>query len=185
MSGIVDFQRRMLNDEATRKAFAADPAKTLAGLGVTLPEGLKLPPTIDINVIDARLNEAKKAAAEEKISLPDVNKNDSAEALRVIEDTLPVRTRDLVDAKAVHQTLTHGGEAATAAVVAVLVVAAVVAVPVATVGRTAEGMERLNPALGIEKVSRGALGLTVQGPGGLRVEGLNVGQVADLIKAVR
>jgi hypothetical protein len=185
MPGIVEFQRKMLSDPATRQAFAADPKTVLRDMGVTLPEGVQLPDTIDLNILNSRLDEAKSAAAEEGFAIDSVDVNDTASVVRAIEDTLPVRSRDLMTAKAIHESLSRGGEAATAAAVAVAVVAAVVAVPVATVGRQAEGMERINPAFGIERVSRGQLGLTVHGPAGLRIENLNVNEVANLIKAIR
>ena len=139
-------------------------------------------------IVESSIAEVSNGLAEEKLDVADIRPSDTTDVIRVVEDAVPVRTRDLVAARAVHTNLNIASdEAARVQTIAVLgaVVAAVVAVPVATFGRTAEAVSRINPAAGIERVSRGALGITVTGPQGLRVEGLSVREVADLIKTIR
>lgn len=184
MSAIIEFQKRLLSDPSARAEFAANPRKFLEDLGIKLPEGIKVPSKIDPEVVEESISGVADSFSEENIRVENIDRTDANEVIRTIEDTIPARTRDLVAAKAIHSKFGHGGENATIAVVGA-VVAAVVAVPVATFGRSAEAVSRINPAAGIEKVSRGALGITIHGPNALRIEGLSVNEVATLIKSVR
>jgi hypothetical protein len=184
MSAIVEFQKRLLSDRTARAEFAANPKKFLDDLGIKLPEGMKVPNKIDPEVVEASISDVADSLTEENIRIENIDRTDPNEVIRTIEDMIPARTRDLVAAKAIHGKFGHVGDAATVAVVGA-VVAAVVAVPVATFGRSAEAVSRINPAAGIEKVSRGALGITIHGPNALRIEGLSVNEVATLIKSVR
>ena len=184
MSAIIEFQKKLLTDNNARAEFAANPTKFLTELGVQLPDEIRLPDQIDPAVIESAVADVQQGLAEEKIVIEDIDRSDANVVVRTIEDTIATRTRDLLAAKAVHGQLAPGSDRAIIALVAA-VVAAVVAVPVATFGRTADAVTRINPMAGIEKVSRSDLGITVQGPGGLRIEGLSVNDLATLIKQVR
>jgi hypothetical protein len=188
MSAIVEFQKKLLTDKQARENFAANPKKYLDDLGIKLPEGIDIPGSLDPALLEQQVAITSQNMVKEGINIDDIDRNDTNDVITAIENTVPALTKELVAAKGVHAALTATGrnpaEVATVAVVGA-VVAAVVAVPVAVYGIASEAVRKINPAAGIEKISRGALGLTVHGPNGLRVEGLSVNEVAQLIKTIR
>lgn len=188
MSAVVEFQKKLLTDKKAREDFAANPKKFLDKLGVKLPEGIVVPDNLDPAVLEQQIATTSENMAKEGVTIENINRDDTGDVIETVEHTVPALTKDLVVAKGVHATLTSTGRnPADTATVAVLgaVVAVVVAVPAAVYGRGADAVTKINPVAGIERVSRGALGLTVHGPNGLRVEGLSVNEVAQLIKSIR
>jgi hypothetical protein len=185
MSKVMEFQKLLLTDADARKQFAADPKAFLTEYGVELPKDLKLPATLDYATVDKQITAVAEGLKEDGVSLSKLDTSDSTAVINVIGDAVAVRTADLAAAKAVHSAIggRNPGDVATVAVVGA-VVAAVVAVPVATFGRTADWVTKINPA-GIEKITRGQLGITVYGPNGLRLEGLSVNDAASLIRTLR
>jgi hypothetical protein len=191
MSKVLDFQQKLLTDPATRKAFSENPAKLLRELGVELPAGTRVPATIPLKEIEAQVRQVRIHLEEEKIDLGRVSPGDPAAVTRFLEDAIPLRTRDLRVARAVHAEALAplGGrnprDAATVVVVGA-VVAAVVAVKVSVVGEVETAFANtIKEARGIEGLSRSALGFVLHGPNGIRVEGLDATAVVDIIKAVR
>lgn len=185
MSKVLEFQKLLLTDPEARKQFASNPKEFLSEYGVELPEDLKIPATLDHATVDRQITAVAEGLKEDGVSLSKIDTADSTAVTSVIGDAVAVRTADLAAAKAVHSAISgrNPGDVATVAVVAA-VVGAVVAVPVATFGRTADWVTKINPA-GIEKITRGQLGITVHGPNGLRLEGLSVNDAAALIRTLR
>jgi hypothetical protein len=186
MSKVLEFQKKLLTDESARKKFAADPKGFLKDQGVKLPAGLTLPAQLDAAVVNRQISAVAAGLKEEKIDIETLDTSDAHGVTTVIGDAMDVRTRDLAAARAVHTEIAGRGPDGRNATVAVVgaVVAAVVAVPVATFGRSADWVTRVNPA-GIEKISRGQLGMTLHGPQGLRIEGISVDDAAALIRNLR
>jgi hypothetical protein len=192
MATVAEFQQRLLTDPEARRAFAANPRQYLADNGLQLPEGVELPESLDINVLDQQANQVGANIADQSASLERLNPANVTDVTDFIAATVPVINRDLDVAASVHDRLREGGaislDPAARATVAVIaaVVAAVVAVPVAVYGVVAESVEQnLLPASGIRRVTRGATGLTLEGPHGLRVAGLTVDEVAQIIRSER
>jgi len=193
MTTALEFQRMLLTDEAARRAFAEDPKKFLADNGLELPKGLELPDTLDAEVVEADIARVNTNIEEVGASLESLDTLSASEVTDFVSATVPVINRDLDVAASVHDRMIASNQAArledpsARATVAVVgaVVAVVVAVPVAVFGVVAGNEDVLLPASGIRRVSRGATGLTVEGPSGLRVHGLSVNEVAELIKHTR
>jgi len=192
MATVEEFQQTLLTDPEARRAFAANPRQYLADNGLQLPEGVELPESLDINVLDQQANQVGANIADQSASLERLNPANVTDVTDFIAATVPVINRDLDVAASVHDRLREGGaislDPAARATVAVIaaVVAAVVAVPVAVYGVVAESVEQnLLPASGIRRVTRGATGLTLEGPHGLRVAGLTVDEVAQIIRSER
>lgn len=191
-SKILEFQKKLLSDAATRKAFAENPSKVLGELGVSLPPNTKLPHSIPLKEIEEQVRHVQAALDEQKIDLSEVPVGDPPAVTRFIEEAIPLRTSDLRLARNVHDAFVSAaripggpGDAATVAVVGA-VVAAVVAVPVAVFGKTAKDFERfVNPAAGIESISRIGGSFVLHGPAGVRVEGLDAAGVVNVIKGLR
>lgn len=192
MATVAEFQQRLLTDPEARRAFAANPRQYLADNGLQLPEGVELPESLDINVLDQQANQVGANIADQSASLERLNPANVTDVTDFVAANVPVVNRDLDVAASVHDRLREGGaislDPAARATVAVIaaVVAAVVAVPVAVYGVVAESVEQnLLPASGIRRVTRGATGLTLEGPHGLRVAGLTVDEVAQIIRSER
>ena len=192
MATVAEFQQRLLTDPEARRAFAANPRQYLADNGLQLPEGVELPESLDINVLDQQANQVGANIADQSASLERLNPANVTDVTDFVAANVPVVNRDLDVAASVHDRLREGGaislDPAARATVAVIaaVVAAVVAVPVAVYGVVAESVEQnLLPASGIRRVTRGATGLTLEGPHGLRVAGLTVDEVAQIIRSQR
>ena len=186
MSKVLEFQKKLLTDEAARKKFAADPKGYLKDQGVKLPAGLTIPAQLDAALVNRQISAVAAGLKEEQIDIDKLDTSDSHGVTTAIGDAIDVRTRDLAAARAVHSEISGRGAEGRNATIAVVgaVVAAVVAVPVATFGRSAEWVTRVNPA-GIEKITRGQLGMTLHGPDGLRIEGVSVNDAAALIRSLR
>ena len=193
MATVAEFQQRLLTDPEARRAFAANPRQYLADNGLQLPEGVELPDSLDINVLDQQASQVGANIVEQSASLERLNPANVTDVTDFVAANVPVVNRDLDVAASVHDRLREGGAIpsdpapirATVAVIAA-VVAAVVAVPVAVYGVREQIVEQnLLPASGIRRVTRGATGLTVEGPGGLRVTGLTVDEVAQIIRSQR
>lgn len=192
MAGVREFQEKLLTDPETRRRFAEDPQGTLGALGISLPANTKLPDRIDPLELEKGVSQINEALQEQGTSLDQIDYSSTPSVTRLVEDAVPLRTRDLRYMEAVHdefatEAMTAGrnpGEVATIAVVGA-VVAAVVAVPVAVYGITEDIQRVVNPALGIERVGSRARGLTVFGPQGVRIEGAQVSDVAALIERLR
>jgi hypothetical protein len=192
MAGVREFQQKLLTDPDARRAFAENPRKVLEELGVSLPEGTELPDSIPLDELERNVQQINVALQEQQTDLDRIDFSSTAAVTHFVEDAVPLRTRDLRFMERVHdefatEALVGGrrpGDAATIAVVGA-VVAAVVAVPVAVFGVTDKIRDRIQPGMGIERLSSRAGGLVVHGPQGLRVEGASVDQVADLITRLR
>lgn len=183
MSDIVEFQKKLLSDAAFRKRFAENPRAVMDETGISLPEGVKLPSKLDPKVVDQNIDLARAGLEDIGDTLDTINPDSQRDVNRVIEEALPLRKKDILAARQVHEAiLGAGGEVATVAVVGA-VVAAVVAVPVAVVGVESDLALVSNPAL--VSVSRGARGLTLHGPNGLRVDGLSAAEAATIIRSFR
>ncbi|MCL4544514.1 MAG: hypothetical protein M1118_07950 [Chloroflexi bacterium] len=187
MSAITDFQKKLLTDPATRKAFAENPQKVLDDLGVKLPPGTEIPKQIPEQRLEAAINEVNQGLRDQGTNLDTIDSGSTAAVTRFVENAIPLRTRDLQAMAAAHDEFASaamrvgGGDVATVAVVGA-VVAAVVAVPVAVYGFGADRYRQfIRPELGVEGVSSRAGGLVVHAPNGVRIQGMTVNQVADLI----
>ena len=191
-SKALEFQRKLLTDVATRKAFADDPAQVLKDLGVALPVDIKVPSHIPLGDLEAQIQRVQEALKEQQIDLSDIAVQDPPTVTRLIEETIPIRTSDLKAARSFHEgvlsraRLPGGpGDVALVALVAA-VVAAVVALPVKVYGKSAKELERFaGPVAGVEGISRLGGSYVLHGPGGVRVEGLDAAGVANVIKGLR
>jgi hypothetical protein len=184
---VAEFQQRLLTDATARREFAENPARYLQELGIQLPSGLEIPRRIPIEELESAVSDVNSSLAERGATLDEIDPRSTAAVTRFVEDAVPMRTRDLRYMEQVHDEFASAvgaqAEEATVAVVGA-VVAAVVAVPVAVYGRTV--MEDVvQPQIGIEGISRRASGISIQGPEGLRIDGLNIDQVADLVTRLR
>lgn len=182
MSDIVEFQKKLLSDAAFRKRFAESPKAVMDEMGIVLPEGVKVPPKIDPKTVEQNIDLARAGLEDIGDSIDMINPTSTRDVNRVIEEALPLRKKDILAARQAHENLLNAGEVATVAVVGA-VVAAVVAVPVAVFGAEADLALVSNPAL--VSVSRGAKGLTLHGPNGIRIEGLSAVEAATIIKSFR
>ena len=189
---VIEFQKRLLTDEATRKAFAANPRKFLDELGVELPGNVKLPSSIPLKEIEEQVKHTQEALAEQKIELNSVDARDSSSVTRFIEEAFPLRTSDLKIARVAQEEalgrlgpVHNPADRMTVAVVGA-VVAAVVAVPVAVFGKATKGFEELvRSARGVEGITRIGSNFVLTGPGGIRVENLDAPGVVNIIKGLR
>jgi hypothetical protein len=193
-SKIQDFQKSLLTDAKARKAFADNPGKFLKDLGIELPKGLAVPKKIPLADIETQVKEVNEGLKEQKVTLESVSQLDPFGVTRFVEETIPLRTADVramrtaldrLDVVAGGASAVGPGARATVAVVGA-VVAAVVAIPVAVYGRAVRELENfVGPATGIEGFTRGAGGFTLHAPGGVRVEGLTVDAVAELVQKLK
>ncbi len=184
MATVLEFQRQLLRDPQARAEFAANPKKFLSDNGITIPAGLKLPAKLDKELVEERINQVEAAAKEEGLSVDNLSLDNTRAVTNFLAEAVPARNKELAVAEGVHATLIGRDRNATVAVVGA-VVAAVVAVPVAVYGVADDFVQRSLPATGIRKVTRGAGGLSIEGPGGLQVHGLSVNEVAELIRELR
>lgn len=184
MSDIVEFQKKLLSDGAFRKRFAESPKAVLSEMGIVLPDGVKVPSKIDLKVVENGIDLARDGLDDIGDAIGDIDTSNRREVGRVIEEAFPLRRKDIVAARQAHESILAGGggDVATVAVVGA-VVAAVVAVPVAVFGVESDLALVSNPA--VVRVSRGAAGLTLHGPNGIRIEGLSAGEAATIIKSFR
>ena len=188
MPDIIAFQKKLLSDPKARAAFAANPKQALLDAGIKMPEGLDVPEKLDPKFVEERLTGVQEALKEEGTTVEDINKSDSSTIARFAENAVPLTSKNLSMARAVHQgitTKTPVGQVETAAAVAVAVVVAVVALPVAAAGMTDRFSKVVLPTQGIEKLSRVGLGMTIHGPEGLRIDGATVNEVAEVIRLLR
>lgn len=192
MATVAEFQQMLLTDPQARRDFAANPRKFLADNRLTMPEGVDLPDSIDLGLIEDQAARIDANMKESNSSLAILDANNVNEVTGFVAANVPVINRELDVAASVHDRLqslpTPEDPAAMRATIAVIaaVVAAVVAVPVAVFGVSAPQVgSQLLPDSGIRRVTRGAAGLTLEGPGGLKVTGLTVDEVAQIIKTVR
>ena len=159
MSAITDFQTKLLTDEATRRAFAQDPAKVLADLGIKLPPGVQPPANIPIADLDAKVAEVNEGLKDQGISLNQIDMDDPGSVTRFVENAVPLRTKDLQYMRAVHEGLENAAVAARpphGETVAVLgaVVAVVVATPVVAVVRMQTLEDIAQSEIGVTGVTR-------------------------------
>ncbi|MFH1465913.1 MAG: hypothetical protein ABIO70_16110 [Pseudomonadota bacterium] len=178
----IELQKRLLADAALRKRFAKDPEAVLVEFEVKLPEGIKVPESLDLNTVNEGVRQFKEDLDVNAVDIAELNLAPTAELSSFIEKNLPVRGRDLPRIARIHETLAGagGGEVALVAGVAV-----VVAAVVAAAGAVADVEKLIRPEMGIEGITRTGRGLTLHLPNGLRIEGLGIEEVADLIGRIR
>ena len=186
MADVVKFQKMLLEDEAFRKRFAEDPRAVTREFGIELPEGVTLPERLDPEVVDRQADMVREGLSEMRASIDEVDFSNSRTVGRVIDESIPLRGREIAGAMRVHDELTlvdPGGQATVAVVGAV--VAAVVAVPVAAVGASDRLTTLATPPAGRLNVSRGIGGLTLQSPDGTRVDGLTADDATRILRDMR
>ena len=192
MAGARELQQRLLTDPQARQEFAANPRAVLENLGVTLPADTELPGSIPLDDLERAVADISEGLREQNVNLADIDFDSTADVTRVIEEAIPLRTRDIRLMEAVHdefatEALRGGrspGDNATIAVVGA-VVAAVVAVPVAVFGVTDSIAQRVNPQTVIRGVTSRAGGMVIHGPQGVRIEGATVQQVAEVLNRLQ
>lgn len=185
MSDVVEFQRMLLEDSAFRKRFAENPKAVLGEMKITLPPEVKLPSKIDAKVLEKQVDMVREGLEEAgMVDIGDVDPGNTANVSRVMREVIPLRNKDILNARRVHENMVSaGGDQATVAVVGA-VVAAVVAVPVAVAGVVEDlAAEVTNP--GKMNVTRGLRGLTLHGPNGIRIDGLSAAEAATIIRTFR
>jgi hypothetical protein len=185
----LDIQKQLLNDDAARKAFAANPAKFLADNNIKLPANVTAPASIPLDVVETQIGAMKTALEEKGMDITDLPVNDPSAMTKFIEDTIPLKTSDLQIANGLQATLIGQqgpGSVETGVAGVVAVVVAVVAVPVAVFGKTMQGVDEMVQGIqGVTGISRVGNSFTLHAPGGVSVEGLDSAGVVNVIKGLR
>ncbi len=148
------------------------------------------PANIPIADLDAKVAEVNEGLKDQGISLNQIDMDDPGSVTRFVENAVPLRTKDLQYMRAVHEGLENAAVAARpphGETVAVLgaVVAVVVATPVVAVVRMQTLEDIAQSEIGVTGVTRTPGGFVLYGPGGVRVEGLGVNDVANIITRLR